>query len=69
MTLEELFKLYDKLDTIKSEPDYKTEYLKSKIFIYKKYPVPLNDQSMYDIHDIVNKYRNIEGYYLGTCIM
>ena len=69
MTLEELFKLYDKLDTIKSEPDYKTEYLKSKIFIYKKYPVPLNDQSMYDIHDIDNKYRNIEGYYLGTCIM
>ena len=69
MTLEELFKLYGKLDTIKSEPDYKTEYLKSKIFIYKKYPVPLNGLTIEEIEDTRKKYNNVSGYNFGTCFM
>ncbi len=69
MTLEELFKLYGILDTIKSEPDYKTEYLKSKIFIYKKYPVPLNGLTIEEIEDTRKKYNNVSGYNFGTCFM
>ena len=41
-TLRELYKNYTILDTILKEPYYETKYLNSNIFIYKRYPIPLD---------------------------
>ena len=56
ITLQELFQLYEVLNIIKKEANYKTKYLDSKLFIYKKYPVPLNGKSIGDAKNMNDNY-------------
>ena len=56
ITLQELFQSYEVLNIIKKEPNYKTKYLDSKLFIYKKYPVPLNGKSIDDVNNMNDNY-------------
>ena len=69
MTLKDLFNLYGKFDTIQTEPYYKAEYFFSKIYIYIKYPVPLNDKS-YEYYSNKDKsYMRVNSYFTGCCII
>ena len=56
ISLQELFQSYEVLNIIKKEPNYKTKYLDSKLFIYKKYPVPLNGKSIDDVINMNDNY-------------
>ena len=69
MTLKDLFNLYGKFDTIQTEPYYKAEYYFSKIYIYIKYPVPLNDKSYEYYLNKDKSYMRVNSYFTGCCII
>ena len=62
ITFKGLFKSYGKFDTIQTEPYYRAEYFYSKIYIYIKYPVPLNIKSFEEIKNAHESYRNAYDY-------
>ena len=57
ITLQQLFIDYGVYKTIIKEPNYKTQYFKSKIFVYKKYPVPLNGKPKQALEDTRDSFR------------
>jgi hypothetical protein len=67
ITLKELFISYNIFDTIQKEPNYKTEYYNSYIFLYKKYPVPLNGITEEGIKNMDNLYKNAFMYNILSC--
>ena len=69
ITLKELYKSYNIFDTIQKEPNYKTEYYNSDIFVYKKYPVPLNGITEEDIKNMDNLYKNTFMYNILSCAL
>ena len=56
ITLKELFEYYDIFDTINKEPRYKIEYFNSNIYIFKKYPIPLNGITEEEINKVYKLY-------------
>lgn len=58
ITLKEFLNLFDKYETFANVPKYKTNYFNSKIFIYKKYPLPFSITTK-QCEDINNHYETI----------
>ena len=69
ITLKELFEYYDIFDTINKEPYYKTEYYNSSIYIFKKYPIPLNGITEEDENNMYNLYNKAFNYSKYSCFL
>ena len=58
LTLEEFLTSLGKFATFKNIPLYRTNYFKSNIFIYKKYPVPIS-LPIEECEEIAKKFKNV----------
>ena len=56
MTYKELLEYNGLYDIIMTEPKYRSQHFPSKVFIYKKYPVPITTLTIDEINDLESDY-------------